>query len=252
MIRREERGPLTVLRLEHGKVNALDTELLRDLIEALDEADRSPARALVLTGSGSSFSAGVDLWQVLDGGAEYIRVFLPLLTQCLEKLFTFPRPVVAAVTGHAIAGGCIVACACDRRLMAAGRGRVGVPELLVGVPFPALALEIVRAATSESVAADLALTGQTHGPEEALRRGLVDSVVEPADLLERACEVASSLAAVPAAAFALVKRQLRQPALERYRNLAPEHDARVLAAWIAPESAAAIRSYLDRTLSKVR
>jgi enoyl-CoA hydratase len=252
MIRREERGPLTVLRLDHGKVNALDTELLRDLIEALHEAERSPARALVLTGSGGSFSAGVDLWRVLDGGADYIRVFLPLLTQCIEKLFTFPRPVVAALNGHAIAGGCIVACACDRRLMAAGRGRVGVPELLVGVPFPALALEIVRAATSESVTAELALTGQTYGTEEALRRGLVDAVVEPADLLERACEVASSLAAIPAAAFALVKRQLRQPALERYRRLAPEHDARVLAAWLAPESATAIRSYLDRTLSKGR
>ena len=252
MIRREARGEVTVLTLEHGKVNALDIELLQDLIEVLEEAQRSPARALVLTGSGSSFSAGVDLWRVLDGGADYVKVFLPRLTHCFEKLFTFPRPVVAAVNGHAIAGGCIMDCACDRRLMAAGRGRMGIPELLVGLPFPTLPLEIMRAASSESVVAELALTGATHAPEEALRRGLVEAVVEPGDLLARACEVASSLAAMPPDAFALVKQQLRQPALERYRAFAREHDEFVLAEWIAPASATSIRQYLERTLSKGR
>ena len=252
MVRHEDRGPVRVLTMEHGKVNALDIELLRDLIAALDAAAGAPVRALVLTGAGSSFSAGVDLWRVLDGGPAYIEVFLPALAQCLEKLFTFPRPVVAAVNGHAIAGGCILACACDRRLMAAGRGRVGTPELHVGVPFPALALEIVRAATSDRMGAELALTGVTFLAEEALQRGLVDALLPPESLLAGACEVAASLAVIPAPAFALSKRQLRQPALERCARLAPDFEREVLAAWCTPATASTIRDYLNRTLSKGR
>ena len=125
MIHREPHGPITVLRMDHGKANAMDVELLDGLSEALAEADASDAQALVLTGTGRIFSAGVDLFRVLDGGAEYLGRFLPALSRALKDLFAFPRPVVAALNGHAIAGGCILACACDHRADGAGSGRLG-------------------------------------------------------------------------------------------------------------------------------
>ena len=171
------------------------------------------------------------------------------IASCLTKLFVMPKPVVAAVNGHALAGGCILACASDVRWMATGRGRVGVPELLVGVPFPVVALEIVRAATTDAVAARLAVTGSTHLPDEALRLGLIDAVAEPEALLDRARESASQLAAIPALSYALVKRQLRWPTLDRCERLAA-HDHAVLEAWRAPETAKAIRAYLDRMIPK--
>lgn len=249
MIRVEDLGRIRVVAMEHGKANALDVELLGALEAAIGEAERASA-ALVLTGMGSIFSAGVDLFRLVEEGPTYIDHFLPSLEACFSRLFTFSKPAVAAINGHAIAGGCILACACDRRLAAIGRGRIGVPELLVGVPFPGLALEIVRAATSDGVATDLAITGATHPMDEALRRGLIDAMVEPEILLDRACEVAEELASIPAAAFALVKRQLRQPAIDRCKQLASTHDPAVARVWRDASTRETIRAYLQRTIPK--
>src|SRR3990172_6187756 len=144
MIVREDRGSVAVLRMEHGKVNAIDVELFTELKEQLEAVERSEAVAAVLAGTGKAFSAGVDLFRLLQESENYVSGFLPVLVAGLEKLFLFPKPLVAAVNGHAIAGGCLMAFACDYRVAAGGAGTMGVPELLVGVPFPPLALEIMR------------------------------------------------------------------------------------------------------------
>ena len=133
-------GDVAVLRMQDGKVQALDLELVEALAATLDELAAADPAAVVLTGSGSSFSAGVDLFRVVEGGRDYIEPFLVGLDRCLRGLFTFPRPVVAAINGHAIAGGMVLACACDERLLARGNARLAIPELLVGVAFPAAAL----------------------------------------------------------------------------------------------------------------
>src|SRR5262249_50428352 len=154
-------------------------------------------QAVVLTGTGSIFSAGVDLFRLTREGADYVRQLLPLLSRFLRALFGFPRPVVAAVNGHAIAGGCIIALACDARVMAAGGGRIGVPALLVGVPFPTAAVEIVRFAVPPDHLQSLIYTGRTLPVEDALDAGLVDEVVAPDALLTRAEEMAQQLALIP-------------------------------------------------------
>src|SRR5215470_10036601 len=115
MIERSQHDGILTLRLAHGKASALDVELLDALLRELDSVAED-VRALVLTGTGSIFSAGVDLFRLTREGADYVRRFLPLLSRVLRALFTFPRPVVAAVNGHAIAGGCILALAADARL----------------------------------------------------------------------------------------------------------------------------------------
>src|SRR5262249_43491029 len=140
----ERRGSVALLTLAHGKANALDLELCEAIRVRVEECQASWCRAIVITARGSIFSAGVDLLRVVREGAPYVRRFLPALSRALETTFVGPRPVVAAVNGHAIAGGCILARAADRRLMARGAGRIGVPELLVGVPFPPVPLEIMR------------------------------------------------------------------------------------------------------------
>src|SRR5262245_14622366 len=155
--------------MRHGKVNALDLELLLALRDTF--AGLRDARAVVLTGAGRSFSAGVDLRRLLDGGATYTAEFLPALQSACRALFEHPRPVVAAVNGHAIAGGCVLVAACDRRIMAAGT--IGVTELAVGVPFPTVPLEVLRHAVGPATA-DLVLTARTMTPEQALAVGLVD------------------------------------------------------------------------------
>jgi enoyl-CoA hydratase len=205
---------------------------------------------MVITGTGRMFSAGVDLLRVVEGGAAYVRGFLPAVSRTLDALFSFPKPVVAAVNGHAIAGGCVMACAADYRLMARESGRIGIPELLVGVPFPVVPLEIMRFAAPPQHFQSLVYRGITASAAEALQYGLVDAVVDPERLLDAGVAVAEGLAALPSASFALTKQQIREPARARIRDAGPRVDPEVQKIWESPATLAAIRDYVARTFRK--
>src|SRR5271167_833464 len=181
---------IAVVAIRHGKANALDIELCDAIAQCFEKLRRSDARAVVVTGQGRMFSAGVDLLQVSSGGADYVRRFLPALHRLYDAVFFHPKPVVAAINGHAIAGGCVLACCADRRIMARGGGRMGITELLVGVPFPALAFEIVRFAVPGRYLPDFTYAGATYDVDASLARGWVDELVEANALTERARAVA--------------------------------------------------------------
>lgn len=238
-----------VLRLAHGKASALDLELLRAIDEAFAREEDSPARAVVLTGTGSIFSAGVDLFRVVDGGRAYLAEFLPALDACLRRLLAFGKPLVAAINGHAIAGGFVMACASDRRILARGRATYGAPELEVGVPFPPAALELVRLGCPPGALREIALESRIFGCEDCLARGLVDELVPPEALLDRALECATKLSAPPARSFAITKRLLRRPAIERLEREGSRSEE-ILDAWASEEVLGAIGRYVQRVLRK--
>ena len=249
MIERKETNGVRVLKLAHGKVSALDIELGEALVRELQDAAAAPIRAVIVTGSGSSFSAGVDLFRVVNDGPEYGRRFLPVLDAFLRAALTLPKPVVAAVNGHAIAGGCILAAACDHRIMVEGTGRIGIPELAVGVPFPALPLQIMAARLSDTVLRDLVFTARTVQVDEAKALGLVDEKCPNGMLMDRAVEAAERLAAIPASTFALMKEAFYTPILDRAEQLRGLN-ARVVEAWKQPDTYETIRRYLARTVGK--
>ena len=249
MIAEARRGKIVVLTLRHGKANALDIDLCEALAGKF-ETLASSADAVVITGEGRIFSAGVDLLRLLDGGAAYVREFLPALHRLYETVFFHPAPVVAAINGHAVAGGCVLACAADRRLMARGSGRIGVTELLVGLPFPLLAFEIMRSVTAPHLFEDVIFSGATYPPEEAVTRGLVHEIVEPDALFDRAIAAAETLTAIAPAAYAMTKRQSRQLALDRSQRDGARVEPAVTDIWTSPDSFARIRDYVARTFKK--
>ena len=250
MIHIEREGAVSVLRIEQGKVQAMDLELMTAFSETLDELRSHRPGAVILTGTGSAFSAGVDLPRLLEGGSDYVKKFVPALCDSFQKLFAFPRPVIAAVNGHAIAGGCILVCACDYRIMAEGSARLGVPELLVGVAFPPIVLEILRFALPNEHLQKLVYLGQTYAAEKALTLGLLDEILKAESLLERAKEVASRLASAPMSAFESCKHQLRQPFIERAGRFSADYNAQILEQWCSPETHAIIRAYVEKTIRK--
>ncbi len=249
MITTETRGRVTVVRMAHGKVNAFDPEFMKGLAGQLDALEAADTAAVVLTGAGRVFSAGVDLRRLVDGGADYVKALLPRLGGAFSRAFAFPRPLVAAVNGHAIAGGCVLACACDYRVMADGAGRIGTPELSVGVPFPGMALEILRLAVPAHRLQALVYRGLTCAPAEAVANGLVDELAAPEAVVDRAVEVAARLGALPPASFSLTKRMIREPSRNRVRDLQAVDEA-VAEAWASPPVQEAVRAYVERTLGK--
>ena len=247
-IESREIGSSRVLQMRHGRANAIDIELFEELTAVLEKAAGDGCRALVVTGTGPIFSAGVDLRRVLAEGEEYLRRFVPLIGEGLRRLFSFPRPVVAAINGHAVAGGCIMACACDRRIAAAGGATVGVPELRVGVPYPSTALEILRFVVGDRALEEVVYAAGTSGLEEAREIGLVDEIVPAEGLIDRAVAVAERMSRVAPETFAVTKRQIRRPVLDRLDAGAEAVDREVERIWRLASTRQAIRAYVESTL----
>ena len=242
----EQRAEVALVRLSHGKVNVLDLELVRAIAATMREVPGDAA--VVITGDGPTFSAGVDLQRIVDGGPSYVREFLPAMSAAFMAIFDHPGPVVAAVNGHAIAGGCVIAAACDLRLMS--KGRIGLAELSVGVPFPAAAMEIMRHATGLQ-AGRLVLTAALLDAAQARTAGLVHEVHEPDSLLDTAAERARAMAGIPPDVFSFSKRQLHGPAKDRIAARSGDDEA-VLAMWSSDRTGDAIAGYLDALRQRPR
>lgn len=250
MLQTALRDEVAIVTLEHGKANALDLELCRELAHQVTHAT-SAAKAAVITGRGSIFSAGVDLLRVLDEGPDYVTEFLSALSTLCETVVGFPKPLVAAINGHAIAGGCVLACMADRRIMAQGTGRVGVPELLVGVPFPAAPLAVLQSAIPTQFVTEVIYGCDTYDPPAALARGLIDEITEPDSLLDHAVATASKLSGVSPEAFRLTKAHLRRSVLHQIRSPANDIEADVRRFWASPQAKILIRDYVNKTFKKV-
>lgn len=250
MLTIERESGIALLRLQHGKANLMDLELCEALVHALRELGADDSRAVVLTAEGSIFSAGVDLKRLVEGGPPYAEAFVHALSDSLESLFAFEKPLVAAVNGHAIAGGMVMAAAADWRAMAQGSSRLGVPELAVGVPFPPAAMELIRFALPPAHWTEFILEGALVDAEGGVARGFLHAALPAADLVSTALAKAERLAAPPPDRFAFTKRQLRGQSLAHLRAERARLDAEISRLWQSPETMEAVRAYIAQTLSK--
>ena len=226
----------TLVRMNRPPVNALDIEL-NDAIAATFGVLEGP---IVLTGTGRCFSAGVDLRAILDGGPDYAGPFLDSLIACFLAIFDYPAPVVAAVNGHALAGGCVIAMAADIRYMSGGT--IGITEIAVGVPFPSSAIEICRHVMGSSATA-AALSGEAVRADEAMRRGWVDATTTPDELLDTATARARALGSLAPEAYAFTKQQLHRRARAAI-DAGAEEDAHVARSWRSDETRVRIAEFL--------
>lgn len=237
------------LRLDHGKVAALDAELVAALANALDgAASNSEVRAVVLTGSGAVFCGGVNLKRLLDDGMEQAQRFLVALDQLFEQLFALPKPVIGAINGHAIGGGCILAMACDYRVVAGERVKLGVPELRVGAPLPVSGFEIMRFAVPALHLQPWLYRAETWTADELLRRDIINEIVSPDELPSRSNTLATQMASYPGHTFSINKRMLRSVAMDRMQENRQRFAADMDAEWSDPATFGRIERFLAATL----
>lgn len=213
----DRQGTTAVLRLQRPPANALNDAVFSQILDVLPQLTQAggEVRALVLIGQGRFFSAGLDLFEVFGYPDDRALAFARLFDDVMTQLLSLQIPVVAALNGHAMAGGAVLAALADFRIAAAGQGQLGLPEILVGVPFPTTAFEAVRCAFSGPHFSQLVYRGRAFLPAEALAAHLVDEVVPPEELLPRALSLCAELSSRPRIAFASTKRALRQDALQR-------------------------------------
>jgi enoyl-CoA hydratase/carnithine racemase len=219
----EKHGEIALLTVDRPPANAMSPDLLAEGRAAAREAEQSGAGAVVIAGRPRYFSAGLDLKIAPTLDADGQRGLVRGINELFAAWFAFPRPVVCAVTGHAIAGGLILALCGDWRVVGQS-GRFGLTELRAGIPYPAVASAVVRHELSAPVARELMLRADLIDASHALRLGVFDEQVPDDEVVERALVVAAEMAALPAAAFWKTKRDLRGAAIKSLDELIRSDD----------------------------
>jgi enoyl-CoA hydratase/carnithine racemase len=206
---------VAVVTLGRGKVNALNLQVVEELSAAFrDLAADDSVGAAVLTGSGKFFSFGFDIPELYGLSKEAFTGYLTAFTGLYRQLFVWPKPLVAALNGHTVAGGCMIALACDRRLMVPGNAKISLNEITFGASVFFGAVEMLKLVVGPRHAEDVLFGGSMYLATEAQAIGLVDEVVPPERLGEAAREAAQALAARDPAARGSIKRLLRAPAAQ--------------------------------------
>lgn len=239
-----------LLRLSRPPASALNTPFLTAIAQRLNElAHMDTLRALVLTGTGRVLSAGLDLKEAVDFNLAEQTAVCDGLNRAYGALYGFPKPVIAAVNGHAIAGGLFFVLASDYRIAAEG-SRFGLTEVRVAVRFPVSALEIAKQELSPTLSRRLLLSGRNIEADEALEHRLLDEVVAPDQVLARAVQVARDYAGIPPIAYGQVKSQLRGSVLAKITDAIENRNDETLDGWFTEESRSAATALLAAATKK--
>jgi Delta3-Delta2-enoyl-CoA isomerase len=241
-----EHDDIREVRLARPPVNALDPDLVDTLLRALDAAFAARARAVVLSGQPGMFSAGLDVPALLRLDREQIARFWLAFLALQNRIAASPVPVIAAITGHCPAGGTVITLYCDHRVMARGAFRMGLNEVQVGLCAGPIIHRAFERLVGARNAAQLLVRGALLSPEQSLAAGLVDAVVEPAEVVPRAIAYARELVALPAGALertrAIVRADLVALFAARDRDFADEANE----VWFEPQTQERLRALFER------
>ena len=239
---------VAIVKLDRGVTNVLDMELVNELGKLLERIEHdSSVSALVLGSSNDKFlSIGFDIPRLFELPRQDFSTFFSEFNRVCLSLYTLPKPTIAAITGHAVAGGCILALCCDYRFIADGRKLMGLNEIKLGVPVPYLIDCVLRYTVGTRYARQIMDTGEFYGPEDSLRMGLVDEVLPVGEVMAKAAERARLLGAWPREAFALIKRNRVEEIEQRVLAQREEKERLFVDCWYSDEARQRLREAIDK------
>jgi enoyl-CoA hydratase/carnithine racemase len=251
-IRRERQGPLSVLRLDKARGNAIDESLVEELRDACRDLDADDGVRGVLLASAHPklFSPGLDLVSLIEFDRPRLQRFMTAFGEMVSTLYGLRRPVVAAVSGHAVAGGCILAMAADWRVLRRGGVSIGLNEVKVGVPLPLSIAALLRATVAPGALSRVALLGRNFADEEALDAGLADELADEARFETTCLARLQEFGEKDTYSLAVTKTYLRADALRQMKAESPAAVAEWLDGWFSPGTQARIRATVESLARK--
>ena len=248
MIRIEHHGEVAIVKLDRGVTNTIDLQLVEELSETLQGVTHDPGvRGLVLGSSNERFfSIGFDIPQLFGLARQDFKFFYQTFNRVCMDLYTLPKPTIAAITGHAIAGGCILALCCDYRFIAQGRKLMGLNEIRLGVPVPYLADCVLRHIVGVRYARDIMDIGEFYQPEESLQMGIVDQVLPLEQVLPKSIEKARLLGGSPQEAFAMIKRNRVERVEAQVLTRLEEKERFFVDRWYSDEARERLREAMEK------
>jgi enoyl-CoA hydratase/carnithine racemase len=239
---------VAVVKLKREVTNALNLELLNQLADILHRVKHDPnTRGLVLASSNEKFfSIGFDIPHLFELSREDFGLFYTTYNRVCLDLYTLPKPTVAAITGHAIAGGCILTLCCDYRFIAEGRKLMGVNEIKLGVHVPYPGDYVLRQIVGARTARDAMESGEFYPSEQLLERGMVDQVLPLEQVLPASIEKAQSLGAFPQEAFAVIKRNRVETVEAQIRARLEEKERFFIECWYSDETRQLLREAMEK------
>ena len=232
----EKRGEVAILRMDKARANAIDGPFVEAMIEAVAEVDDAKG-VLLASAHPRVFCPGLDLVALVELDRPAMKQFMARFATMVEALFGMSKPVVAAIGGHAVAGGCVLALTADYRMLKRGGVNIGLNEVRVGVPLPWTVATLLRASVRPERLSEVALLGRNFADEEAVRVGLAQELGDEANALERLEEFVEK----DAVSLARTKQYLRAGALADMRAHEAEHADEWLAAWFSDSTRARIK-----------
>lgn len=245
-VRVERHGPLVVLRLDKARGNAIDEPMVEGLAAAVEEiADDDAVRGVLLASAHPKiFCPGLDLVTLVEYDRPGMERFFARFEDAMLALYSLQKPVVAAIGGAAVAGGCILALTADHRVLRRG-SPIGLNEVRIGVPVPGWVVTLLRISITPTAFARVGLLGQNFTDEEALETGLVHEVLPAEGFAAAAAARLEELASRDPVAVGTTKAWLRQPALVEMEDRRAERRSQFLDAWFSPATQENIRKMVD-------
>lgn len=246
MLERIEHGDILELRLARPPVNALSPEFVHELLGALVQAPKDGARGIVLSGAPGMFSAGLDVPSLLaldrGGMQEFWKHFFGLI----GAIASSPVPVAAAITGHSPAGGAVLALFCDYRIMAEGEFRIGLNEVQVGLPLPAIIHAALVRQLGPRQAERLSVPGLMLDPVQARDIGLVDELAPVDAVVARALDWCGQLLKLPQGAMSSTRALARADLVDLFDRIGDTDYRRMTAAWFSEETQGMMRALVAK------
>jgi len=251
MIKLSQKGQIQIIELNRPKVNAINKELIQELLAQLDQTEKDDSiRGIILTGSDGVFSAGLDIISLYDKDREYMQSFWVLFSGLLLRLYSYPKIIFSAISGHSPAGGTVLSIMTDYRIMSRGNFLIGLNEVAVGLSMPIGIGKVFQSLLGERIAEKMTLMGELVNPEKAELIGLVDEIIDSQELLEHTVLTMEKWFKLPPDKQIQSKLSLRKNIINLMKKTSNEENDEFLKSWFSDECRSAMKGIINKLSKK--